>query len=112
MQVKRGETWKRVCHVAGFPDWKNALSFEWAWKYQTRILREKKRSSLDRRMLALQNLISLDRPTSKALLYTDWNSPPQIVFCENQKKSSFILNECLSNPTNPEKPKEPDTTIP
>jgi structure-specific endonuclease subunit SLX1 len=92
MQVKRGDTWERVCHVAGFPDWKNALSFEWAWKYQTRLLRgDKKKTSLDRRMLALQNLISLDRPTSKALLYADWNSPPQIVFCENPKFSSFIL---------------------
>jgi predicted GIY-YIG superfamily endonuclease len=28
----RGGEWYRVCHVRGFVDWREALSFEWHWK--------------------------------------------------------------------------------
>ena len=36
VKVKRGETWTRVCHVAGFPSWQAALQFEWRWKQLSR----------------------------------------------------------------------------
>ena len=40
-KVKKGETWTRVCHVEGFPTWSEALKFEWAWKFYSRILDQK-----------------------------------------------------------------------
>jgi len=28
-RVYKGETWRRICYVSGFPDWSSALQFEW-----------------------------------------------------------------------------------
>jgi hypothetical protein len=33
---------------------------------------------LERRMTALKQLLALERPTSKAIAYTEWPSPPQV----------------------------------
>jgi len=57
IKVAKGELWIRAAHVSGFPDWQAALQ------------------PLKRRLIALQQLISLDRPTSKAKLYSDWIEP-------------------------------------
>ena len=35
-RVTKGETWIRVAHVEGFPDWQAALQFEWRWKQISR----------------------------------------------------------------------------
>ena len=78
MKVMKGETWRRHCHVAGFPDWTAALQFEWRWKHLSRQL-PKKMLPLERRMLALNNLLALERPTSKSIAYTEWESPPQVM---------------------------------
>jgi predicted GIY-YIG superfamily endonuclease len=76
-QVERGETWERVCHVAGFPTWNAALQFEWRWKQITRKL-PARMDPLERRIQALRMLLALDRPTSKAVPYSEWPSPPQV----------------------------------
>jgi hypothetical protein len=34
---------------------------------------------LERRMKALEELLKLERPTSKALAYSEWFSSPQVV---------------------------------
>ena len=73
-KVAKGETWVRICHVEGFPDWKAALQFEWAWKFYSRKL-PKRMLPRDRRRQALETLVSLDRPTSKAIAYTEWSTP-------------------------------------
>jgi len=78
-KVKKGEIWKRVCYVENFPSWKSALQFEWAWKFYSRKL-SRKMVPLERRKKALDNLISLERPTSNALLYSDWETPINIVW--------------------------------
>ena len=39
IKVEKGQTWTRRCYVEGFPDWKAALQFEWAWKYYSRKLK-------------------------------------------------------------------------
>ncbi len=78
MKVMKGETWRRHCYVAGFPDWIAALQFEWRWKHLSRQL-PKKMLPLERRMLALNNLLALERPTSKSIAYTEWESPPQVM---------------------------------
>ena len=78
IQVERGETWKRVCHVEGFPTWQAALQFEWRFKQLTRKL-PARMDPLKRRLMALKTLVSLDRSTSKAVPYAEWANPLQIV---------------------------------
>lgn len=77
MKVGRGEIWTRACHVSGFPDWHAALQFEWRWKQLSRKLSVSLKP-LERRMMALKQLLSLDKPTSKAILYSEWESPPVV----------------------------------
>jgi predicted GIY-YIG superfamily endonuclease len=76
-KVEKGENWIRACHVSGFPDWSSALQFEWRWKQLSRKLPQKM-YPLERRMTALKQLLALERPTSKAMAYTEWPSPPQV----------------------------------
>tara|TARA_X000000950_G_C13883882_1_gene648049 strand:- start:216 stop:632 length:417 start_codon:yes stop_codon:yes gene_type:complete len=84
MKVKKGETWKRVCYIEGFPTWSECLRFEWAWKFYSRKL-SNKLFPLERRKQALQTLMSLERPTSKAIAYCEWETPINVVW-ENEKK--------------------------
>ena len=76
-KVSKGETWVRAAHVSGFPDWHAALQFEWRWKQLSRKL-SPKLFPLDRRMKALKELLALERPTSKAITYAEWPSPPEV----------------------------------
>ena len=76
-KVDKGEYWVRACHVSGFPDWSSALQFEWRWKQLSRKLPQKM-YPLERRMNALKELLALERPTSKAMAYIEWPSPPQV----------------------------------
>lgn len=86
VKVAQGETWIRAVHVSGFPDWQAALQFEWRWKQLTRKLSIKV-YPLERRIVALKQLLALERPTSKALAYSEWCSPPEIhLECEEAKK--------------------------
>ena len=80
VKVAQGETWVRAAHVSGFPDWQAALQFEWRWKHLSRKY-DIKINPLERRMNALKDLLALERPTSKALAYTEWSSLPE-VHCE------------------------------
>lgn len=76
-KVDKGENWERACHVSGFPDWPAALQFEWRWKQISRKL-SPHLFPLERRMRALKQLLALERPTTKALAYSEWPSPPQV----------------------------------
>jgi predicted GIY-YIG superfamily endonuclease len=78
IKVQQGDTWTRVAHVAGFPDWQSALQFEWRWKQISRKY-PLKMDPLERRVSALKDLLALDRPTTKAKLYSEWCSPPEVV---------------------------------
>jgi predicted GIY-YIG superfamily endonuclease len=79
VRVAKGETWERPCYVEGFPTWNTALQFEWRWKQISRKL-DNKISPMERRMMALKKLINLDKPTTKAIPYCDWETPINIVF--------------------------------
>ena len=79
IQVNKGETWRRVCHVEGFPTWNAALQFEWRWKQISRKIKDKKMPPLERRALALTELLSLERPTTKSVKYTEWTTPPCVI---------------------------------
>jgi structure-specific endonuclease subunit SLX1 len=78
-KVSLGQSWTRVCHVRNFPDWKSALQFEWAWKFYSRKL-SRSLVPMERRKQALDTLLSLDKPTSKSICYTEWDVPPEIIW--------------------------------
>ena len=85
-KVKNGNTWTRACHVSGFPDWKSALQFEWRWKQLTRKL-PSNMFPLERRMIALKELLSLERATTKAVPYAEWSTPINVhLECEEATK--------------------------
>ena len=76
-KVAKGEVWTRAAHVSGFPDWSAALQFEWRWKQISRKM-PANMLPLKRRMDALKELLTLERPTSKAIAYTEWPAPPEV----------------------------------
>lgn len=77
MKVEQGESWVRAAHISGFPDWQATLQFEWRWKHMSRKL-PLKMNPLERRLEALKQLLALERPTSKAIAYTEWPSLPEV----------------------------------
>ena len=89
-RVNKGESWIRACHVAGFPDWQSALQFEWRWKHLSRKL-PAKMYPLERRIVALKQLLNLERPTTKAMAYTEWPSPPQVVIEDDEAKKYYEI---------------------
>ena len=78
-KVLKGEVWKRHCYVSGFPSWQAALQFEWRWKQLSRKL-PSNMLPLDRRMQALEQLLNLERSTTKAIPFTEWPLKPEIHF--------------------------------
>lgn len=83
IKVLQGESWIRAAHVSGFPNWQAALQFEWRWKQISRKY-PSKMNPLERRIKALKDLLSLERPTSKALSYSEWSIPPEVhLECEH-----------------------------
>lgn len=69
----RGNVWRRICCVEGFPSEGAALQFEWRWKNITKSMRQK--TSLARRKAALTQLLDLDKPTAKAVPYSEYPDP-------------------------------------
>ena len=90
IRVSKGEIWNRVCYVSGFPDWQAALQFEWRWKHLSRRLPQSMKP-LERRMQALKELLNLERPTSKAKAYSEWDALPEIIVEEDYQKNSCCL---------------------
>jgi structure-specific endonuclease subunit SLX1 len=88
-KVAVGEIWERVCYISGFPSWSAALQFEWRFKQISRKL-PKKMVPYQRRMVALKTLLGLERPTTKAVAYSEWPSPPEIHW-ENEQARLFFM---------------------
>ena len=88
-KVVKGECWVRVAHVEGFPDWQAALQFEWRWKQLTRKITVYK-TPLERRIQALKQLLALDRPTSKAKLYSEWEQPPKVILEDDEAGQYYM----------------------
>jgi len=88
-KVAQGKIWHRVCHVAGFPDWPAALQFEWRFKQLSRKYPQKM-NPLIRRLRALKDLLALERPTSKAVAYSEWAQPPQVNWESPGSEELFI----------------------
>lgn len=81
-KVLNGEAWTYVCYVENFPTYNEALKFEWRWKQISRILQKKnlKQNPREKRLEALQMLLELDKPTSKAIPYSEYENKPKIVY--------------------------------
>lgn len=89
-KVIQGEVWIRVAHIEGFPNWQSALQFEWRWKQLTRKITIYIHP-LHRRMIALKQLLELDRPTSKALPYSEWEQFPIVVLEDDEARKYHEL---------------------
>jgi len=68
-KATKGQVWKRICYVSGFPTWNDTLKFEWRWK---KLSTKQKGSPLERRRAALAYLLTLDRSTKTALPFAEW----------------------------------------
>ena len=94
IQVAKGNIWIRTAYVQGFPDWQSALQFEWRWKQLSRKL-PAKMDPLLRRMKALKQLLSLERPTTKAKAYSEWVTSPEVIFGDDLAKEIYesLIND-------------------
>jgi structure-specific endonuclease subunit SLX1 len=88
-KVLKGETWIRVAHIKGFPDWQAALQFEWRWKQLSRKIQSTVKEPLERRVKALKFLLDLERPTSKAKAYSEWPIPPEVVIEDEEFRKIY-----------------------
>lgn len=88
VKVNRGETWIRACHVEGFPDWQSALQFEWRWKQISRKVATAI-NPLQKRMKALHQLLKLERSTSKAKAFSEWEAPPKVVLEDEEARTYY-----------------------
>jgi len=80
VKVGRGHTWRRACYVSGFPDWQSTLQFEWRLKQLARKLHGRESSPIARRLIALKQLLAMDRSTSRAIPFQEWLAPPEVHF--------------------------------
>ena len=91
-KVSQGKTWRRERYVEGFPDWQACLQFEWRWKQLSRKIKGSM-CPLERRHAALETLLSLERPTTKALAYSEWSAPPNVVIeCIKIEEENIVSN--------------------
>ena len=79
IRVAQGLVWKRACYLTGIPEWRTALQVEWRWKQLSRKIYKKGQNPLQRRAEALKILLSLDRSTTKAKPFCEWENAPEVV---------------------------------
>ena len=82
IKVSKGEQWSYYCYVENFPTWNEALKFEWRWKQISRKIQKSnpRQSPIQKRLDALEQLLALERPTSRAMAYTEWTTPPNVIY--------------------------------
>jgi len=87
-RVIKGEIWTRACHIRNFPDWQSALQFEWKWK---QLSRKKSLNllPLERRIIALKEILLLDKTTFKAKCFSEWDNPPEVILESVEAKNIF-----------------------
>ena len=97
-KVAKGQTWQRVCYVKNFPTWSAALQFEWKWKYVTRKQKQAKNMlPVLRRMCALKQLMQMERSTSKAMAFSEWEMPAEIVFEDESEEAKQYYHQLTLN---------------
>jgi len=91
-KAKQGKTWQRICYVGNFPDWKSTLQFEWRWKQLSRKY-SCSIPPIDRRLMALNTLLSFDKSTTAAIPFSEWETKPHL-YCETEfELFSMYLND-------------------
>jgi len=82
IKVNNGEIWNYYCYVENFPSWNEALKFEWRWKHLSRQIQKTSPTinPIEKRLKALEQLLNLDCSTSKAIPYSEWLLPPNIIY--------------------------------
>jgi len=93
-KILKGETWNRALHIEGFPDWTSALQFEWRFKQLSRKLPQKM-YPLERRITALKMLLELERATTKAIPYSEWDRKPNVVI--ETDEAQVIYDQIFNN---------------
>ena len=91
IKVNKGQTWIRVAHVKGFPDWQSALQFEWRWKQISRKIANPKINPLEKRIIALKQLLNLERSTTKAKAYSEWPTPPEVELEDDEARNYYSV---------------------
>ena len=90
-KVNKGETWIRAAHVEGFPTWQAALQFEWRWKQLSRKINLSTKP-IERRMIALKELLALERPTTKSIPYSEWPEPPKVILEDDEARQYYKID--------------------
>jgi predicted GIY-YIG superfamily endonuclease len=72
-RATKGKSWKRILTVTGFPTQRDALQFEWKWKFVTR--KTKGATAVERRGKALVQLLTTETSTSKATPFSMYEDP-------------------------------------
>lgn len=82
IKVNRGEIWSYVCYIENCPSWQAALQCEWRWKQLSRQIQIDKPNlkPREKRLEALEKLLKLSKPTSKAELFVNWEKAPNVVY--------------------------------
>jgi predicted GIY-YIG superfamily endonuclease len=68
-RATHGKQWTLALYISGFPDWNNTLSFEWAWKRESR-----KNPGVYGKIGGLARLIRKRASTSQAIPFAYWTS--------------------------------------
>jgi predicted GIY-YIG superfamily endonuclease len=93
ISVSKGLIWQRACYIIGIPEWRSALQIEWRWKQIGRTQYKHIKNPIHRRLYSLKKLLSLDKPTEKAIPYEAYPSgPPEIIWDSDELKN--IYNSC------------------
>ena len=90
ISVSKGLIWERVCYIKGIPEWRSALQIEWRWKQIGRTQYKHIKDPIHRRLYSLKRLLSLDKPTEKAIPYEAYPSgPPEIIWDSDELKMIY-----------------------
>lgn len=90
ISVSKGLIWQRACYITGIPEWRSALQIEWRWKQLGRTQYKHIRDPIHRRLYSLKKLLSLDKPTEKAIPYEAYPSgPPEIIWDSEEFKTIY-----------------------
>jgi hypothetical protein len=73
-KATRGLQWNQAFYISGFPSWKSALQFEWAWKYYSRG-----KYGVAGKIDGLITVIGKHQCTSNALPFNEWNTVLELV---------------------------------
>jgi predicted GIY-YIG superfamily endonuclease len=90
IRVEQGLDWKRACYIQGVPEWRSALQIEWRWKQLGRTKCKHIKNPLMRRLHSLKTLLSMEKPTEKAIPYDAYPSGlPTIVWESDELKNIY-----------------------